>query len=120
MQKEEFKKRLYKLVLRVIKFIGTLDIKDVVFRVIADQLTRSITSILANYIEGYSSGSKREFTNYFVISLKSANESKVWIALLRDSNKCGIAEANFLLKELEEISKIFASSILTLKGKRHI
>lgn len=29
-------------------------------------------------------------------------------------------EADYLLKELEEIAKIFASSILTLKGKRNI
>lgn len=118
MKKEEFKKRLYKFVLRLIKFIGTLNIKDVVCRVIADQLTRSGTSILANYIEGYSSSSKREFTNFFTISLKSANESKVWLALLRDSNKSDKEEANYLLEELEEISKIFGASILTLKGKK--
>ncbi|QQG42202.1 MAG: four helix bundle protein [Candidatus Woesebacteria bacterium] len=118
MQKEEFKKRVYKFVLRLIKFIGTLDLKDVVCRVIADQLTRSGTSILSNYIEGYSSSSRKEFINYFAISLKSANESKVWLALLRDSGKCEKSEANYLLEELEEISKIFGASILTLKGKR--
>lgn len=118
MQKEDFKKRLYKFVLQLLKFIGSLNTKDVVCRVIADQLTRSGTSILSNYIEGYSSSSKKEFTNYFTISLKSANESKVWLALLRDDNKCDKVEANILLVELEEISKIFASSILTLKGKR--
>lgn len=116
--KYEFKQRLYKFVLRLIKFMGTLDSKDVVIRVISDQLTRSSCSILSNYIEGLSSSSRKEFTNYFGISLKSANESKVWLALLRDSNKCKISEANWFLQELEEISKIFASSILTLKGKR--
>lgn len=116
--KIDFKKRLYAFVLRLIKFVGTLDRKDVVCRVIADQLTRSGCSILANYIEGQSSSSKKEFTVYFDRSLKSANESKVWFALLRDSNKCNIEEANLLLNELQEISKIFASSILTLKGKK--
>lgn len=118
MQKEGFKKRLYKFVLQLLKFIGTLDTKDVVSRVVADQLTRSGTSILSNYIEGYSSSSKREFTNFFAISLKSANESKVWLALLRDSDRCDNLEANRLLKELEEIAKIFAASILTLKGRK--
>ncbi len=116
--KIEFKRRLYKFVLRLIKFVGTLDSKDITSRVIIDQLVRSGCSILANYIEGSSSSSKKEFTNYFSISLKSANETKVWIALLRDSNKCNIDEANWFLSELDEISKIFASSILTLKGKR--
>lgn len=118
MQKEEFKKRLYSFVLRLIKFVGTLNKRDVVCRVVADQLTRSGTSILSDYIEGYSSASKKEFTNFFTISLKSANESKVWVAILRDSGNCDKDEANYILKELEEISKIFASSILTLKEKR--
>ena len=117
-RQKEFKARLYKFVLRLIKFVGTLNIKDTVSRVIADQLTRSGCSILSNYIEGLASSSKKELTVYFERSLKSSNESKVWLALLRDSGKCNKTEANWFLSELEEISKIFASSILTLKGKR--
>lgn len=116
--KENYKKRLYKFVLRLIKFIGSLDRRDVVSKVIADQLARSGSSILSNYIEGLASNSRKEFTLYFNHSLKSANESKVWIALLRDSDKCKKTEANYLLTELGEIANIFASSILTLKGKR--
>ncbi len=116
--KNEFKQRLYKFVLRLIEFIGTLDLKDPVCRVIADQLTRSGTSILANYIEGSSASSKKEFTLYFDRSLKSANESKVWLAILRDSDKCDKNEADSLLREVGEIASIFASSVLTLKGKR--
>ena len=117
-KQKEFKSRLYKFVLRLIRFIGSLNTRDVVCRVVSDQLTRSGCSILANYIEGLASSSKRELTVYFERSLKSSNESKVWLAILRDSGKCRKSEPNMLLKELEEISKIFASSILTLKGKR--
>jgi four helix bundle protein len=113
-----FKRRLYTFVLRLIALIGTFNMKDPVVRVIADQLTRSGCSILANHVEGLASSSRKEFTVYFDRSLKSANESKVWLALLRDSNKCDKTEANALLKELEEISNIFASSILKLKGKK--
>lgn len=117
-EKGGFKKRLYRFVLRLIKFVGLLDLRDPVCKVTAEQLTRSGTSILSNYIEGHSASSKKEFTNFFNYCLKSANESKVWIALLRDSGKCNKNVANDLLKELDEIVKIFASSILTLKGKR--
>lgn len=116
--KKEFKQRLYKFVLRLLKFIGSLNNKDQVARVIIDQLTRSGCSILANYIEGLAGSSKKDLTNFFNHSLKSANESKMWIALLRDTDKCNKSEANYLLGELEEIANIFASSILTLKGKR--
>jgi len=112
-----FKKRLYNFVLRLIEFIDKLP-KDRVSQRIGDQLIRSGTSILGNYIEGQSASSKRDYTNFFNHSLKSANESKVWVALLRDSKRTNPKEANWFLKELDEISKIFASSILTLKGKR--
>ena len=116
--KKEFKKRLYTFVLKLIEFIGTLNPKDPVVRVISDQLTRSGTSILSNYTEGQASSSKKEFINFFNYSLKSANETKVWISLLRDSDKCDKKEADWFLKEAEEIANIFASSILTLKGKK--
>jgi len=115
--KNEFKSRLYKFVLRLIKFIDKLP-KDTTSQIIGKQLIRSGTSILANYIEGQSASSKKDFTNFFHHSLKSANESKVWVALLRDTGKSDRKEADIMLKELDEISKIFASSLLTLKGKK--
>lgn len=79
---------------------------------------RSGTSIIGNYIEGQSASSKKDFVNYFNHSLKSTNESKLWLALLRDSKRAESEEVDRFLNELDEISKIFASSILTLKGKR--
>ena len=115
----EIKKRLNYFVLRLIKFIENLK-KTSTSRIIGDQLLRSGTGILGTYIEGLSSSSKKEYINYFNYSLKSANESKVWVSILRDTENGDRKEAEYLLKELEEISKIFASSILTLKGKRNI
>ena len=115
--KEEFKRRLYNFVLKLIEFIDNLS-KDNVSRRIGDQLLRSGTSILANYVEGQSASSKKDFTNYFNHSLKSANESKMWLALLRDSKRTRSEQVDWFLKELEEIGNIFATSILTLKEKR--
>jgi len=115
--KEEFKKRLYKFVLKLIEFIDKLP-RDGVSRIISDQLTRSGTGILGTYIEGTASSSKKDFTNYFSHSLKSSVESKVWLALLRDSGRAKKENVDWFLNELDEYSKIFASSILTLKGKR--
>ena len=84
--KESFKRRLYAFVLKLIEFLDQLK-NDNVSRRLSDQLLRSGTSILSNYIEGQSASSKKEFTNYFNISLKSSNESKVWFALLRDTKR---------------------------------
>ncbi len=115
--KNEFKKRAYVFVLRLIKFIDKLP-KSSVSDIMGKQLLRSGTSILANYIEANSASSKKDFINYFTHSLKSANESKVWLTLLRDTSKGEKEELDWLLKELIEIANILASSILTLKGKK--
>ena len=115
--KNEFKRRMYDWVLRLIGFIDKLP-KDSTCSVIGKQLLRSGTSVLANYIEANSASSKKDFINFFTYSLKSANESKVWLALLRDTNKGNKIESKWLLEELIEISNILASSVLTLKGKK--
>jgi four helix bundle protein len=115
--KNEFKKRLYDFVLRLVKFIDKLP-KDSVGDIMGRQLLRSGTSILANYIEANSASSRRDFINFFTHALKSANESKVWLALLRDTGKGIRSELEWLLAELIEIAKVLASSIITLKGKR--
>jgi len=115
--KNEFKKRLYSWVLRLIKFIDKLP-RDSVCDVMGKQLLRSGTSVLANYVEANSASSKKDFINFFNHSLKSSNESKVWLTLLRDTDKGDKNELHWLLKELLELSNILASSIITLKGKK--
>lgn len=115
--KSEFKKRLYNWALRLIKFIDKLP-NDSICSVMGKQLLRSGTSILANYIEANSASSKKDFTNFFTHALKSSNESKVWLTLLRDTDKGDREELSWLLDELVQISNIIASSILTLKGKK--
>lgn len=113
----QFKIRLYQFTLKLVSFIEKLP-KDRVTDIIVGQLLRSGTSIMANYIEAYAASSRKDFTNFFNHALKSANESKFWIALLRDTKKANTEEANIFLKELDEICRIFGSSILTLRGKK--
>lgn len=115
--KEDFKKRLKMFMVALIRFIDTLTL-DRTSRIIADQLLRSGTSIGANYFEARAASSKNDFINFFTHSLKSANESKFWLELLIDAKKCNDQEAKRLLGETSEIANIFASSILTLKGKK--
>lgn len=109
--------RSYQFSIEVIKFVNSLPEKRA-FWVIGDQLLRSATSIGANIIEAKSSSSKREFVKFYEISLKSANETKYWLALLRDSYKQLEAQCKKLLDEADEISKMLGSSVLTLKGKK--
>jgi len=117
--KKEFKTRVYRFILRLVKFIDKLP-KDTSSQIFAKQILRSGTSIGANYIEAQASSSKKDFTNFFHHSLKSANETKFWLAILRDTGKCEENEAETLLAELTEIANILGSSILTLKGRSKV
>jgi four helix bundle protein len=118
--KEEFKKRMYGYIIRLIKFLNVLP-KHSVINEIIKQLIRSGTSIGANYFEAQSASSRKDYQNYFRHSLKSANESKFWFNILLDSNLIPtdlLSECHYLLRETNEIANIFASSILTMKGRK--
>ena len=116
--KADLKKRAYIYALEIIKFIDSLDKKDFSINIIAKQLLRSATSIGANIIEAQAWSTKKDFTNFFAHALKSANESKFWIGLLRDSKKADYEQVGKLLQETFELANILGSSILTLKGKK--
>lgn len=116
--KTDLKKRVYFYALEIIKFIDNLDKKDFIVQIITKQLLRSATSIGANIIEAQAGSTKRDFTNFFAYALKSANESKFWLGLLRDSGKANRETVNVLLQETNELANILGSNILTLKGKK--
>lgn len=120
---EEFKKRLirkaYHYALNIIKLVDSLPNERSCW-IIGDQLLRSATSIGANIIEAQAASSQKDFINFLSYALKSANESKFWLGLLRDSQKMEDKIINPLLKETQELGGILGSVIATLKGKRKI
>ena len=115
--KTDLKHRAYQYSIKIIEFLDTLP-KDVSTEVITKQLLRSATSIGANIVEAKGASSKRDFTNFFSHSLKSANESLYWLGLLRDAKKINSAQLEYLLGETKELANILGSSALTLKGKK--
>jgi len=115
--KQDLYKRAYLYALKVIKFVEKLP-KDSASQIIGNQLIRSGTSVSANLVEAKSASSKKDYINFYQHALKSANESKLWIGLLRDTGKAIKQEAEELLKETIEIANILTSSILTMKGKK--
>lgn len=102
-----------------ISLIGCIDKlpKERSAYIIADQLLRAGTSIGANLVEATASSSRLEYKKFFEISLKSANETKYWLGLLRDTNKCEIKVISALLKEAMEISNMIGSAVIKLKRK---
>lgn len=114
--KMELKYRAFYLSINVIRFLEKLSYK-ISLKIISEQLIRCITSVGANIVEAKASSSKREFVNYFQISLKSANEAKYWLAMLKELLPEKKEEIDVFQKEIDEISRIIGTSVLTMKGK---
>ncbi len=110
----DIKKRCYQFSLTLIDFIKTAGNERIYFSLF-DQLLRCGTSIGANVVEGGSGSSKKDVINYYHIALKSANETKYWLCLIRDSLVNDKDKINSLIKEADEISKIIASCIIKMK-----
>ena len=86
--------------------------------IITDQLLRAAMSIGANIVEAQAASSKKDFINFLTHALKSANETKFWLALSKDVAPPELENSTLLLKEVDELAKILGSSIATLKGKK--
>ena len=112
--KTNLKDRCFKLSLEVISLADELPRKRSAW-VISDQVIRSVCSIGANLSEAKSSSSRLEFKKFNEIALKSANESRYWLELLRESKIAKEKQIEPLLIELDEISKMIASGIIKLK-----
>ncbi len=102
MTNKEFGKSLEKrtkaLAVKIIKLSASLP-ESVESRVIRNQLTKSGSSIGANYFEANKSRSKKDFLNKLKISESEANETLFWLAVLEELS--WVKET----KELEDISK---------------
>lgn len=112
--KQQFKKRCFDFSISIIKLSESLQEKRTNW-IIRDQLIRSATSIGANVVEGGNSTSRKEFINYFQISLKSSSETLYWLALLKEINSNKVKIDN-LIEECTEIKKLISTIILNTKS----
>lgn len=115
----DIQKRTYEYAKSVIFFLRSLP-ADYVSQTIGRQLLRSATSVGANIVEAQASPSKRDFANFYNHSLKSANESKYWLALVQDCLEGSRGNVKALVAETEEISRILGAILLKLRGKQRV
>lgn len=111
--------RSYKFSLNIINLVKDFP-RNKVYLIFTDQLLRSATSIGANLIEAKCASSKKDFSRFYEIALKSCNETIYWLCLLRDGKLIEKDKLKPLIKEANEISKMIASSLITIKGKNKI
>jgi len=86
--------------------------------VLGKQLLRSGTSVAANYREASRARSDAEFVSKIDQCAQEADESMLWLELLRDD--CGIRsdQLDWLLKESDELIAIFVT--MSRKVKRRL
>lgn len=72
-------------------------------------------SVDANVVEAVNSSSRIEFKRYYEIALKSSNETKYWFCIIRYGFEVRDEVLNELLKECDVISKILATSVITIE-----
>lgn len=117
---KELKRRIYVWNIRLVKHLRTLfERKDRSLYSILDQLIRSGTSVGANYVEATGGSTSKQFRRFLSHALKSANETKFWLALIKDTSIDSSKEVQWLLNESIEISKILGRSVSTLYKNIH-
>lgn len=106
----------YGFALRIIKAYKFLTHEQKEF-VLAKQLVRSGTAIGALVEESVGAQSKADFINKLSIAYKEAHETRYWIRLLKDCDYFPEQAANSLLSDTEELMKIIAPILKTLKSQ---
>jgi four helix bundle protein len=114
---KNLKYRSYGFSLDIIDLLELLP-KNYIYQIIGKQLLRSATSIGANIIEAQAGRTKKDFANFYQIALKSANETKYWLSILKEKIKTKKEndKISALLKEAIAISKMLGASLITLKN----
>ncbi len=112
--RDNLKKRLVRYSLDVIAFVEGLPRTPSAI-ILGKQLLRSATSVGANYFEAQAANSRKDFTNFLTIALKSANESEYWFILFIDGNIGSKSKSEYLYSETIELAKILGSIVKSLR-----
>jgi four helix bundle protein len=114
---EEFRDRTKRYAARVIRLFVKLPKTQEEVRVLGRQLLRSGTSVAAHVREASRARSDDEFVSKLGGALQEADESQMWLELLRE--ECGIPSADTLPleKESDELMAIMTTIINRTKGK---
>ena len=107
-------KRTKKFALSVIKLSVSLpNIPE--SKVIKNQITKSGTSVGANYREANRSRSKADFKNKIKICESEASETIYWLELINEMNWLSPKQIDSILKEANELVALFTSISNKLK-----
>jgi len=112
MENKEFSKKLEQrtkaFAIRIIRLSSLLP-DSVEGKIIRNQLTKSGTSIGANYREANRARSRADFKNKIKICESEANETCYWLEIIDELKWIGANESESVLVEANELLAIFTS-----------
>jgi four helix bundle protein len=112
---EELRQRTKSFAYRVIRLFRSLPWTPEA-QVIGKQLLRSATGVAANYRAAGRSRSPAEFVSRIAVVVEEADESQFWLESLSDNGIVRPELLNDLLKEVDELVRIFSASQQTAKA----
>jgi four helix bundle protein len=119
MDNKEFSKQLEKrtklFAISVIKLSTSLS-SNTEINVIKNQLTKSGTSVGANYREANRSRSKADFANKIRICESEASETVYWLEIISELAWADLEKNKLILAEANELLAIFTSISKSLKS----
>jgi four helix bundle protein len=116
MTQDELKKRAKTFALRVINLVESF-LKSYLGRHVGGQLTRSSTSVAANYRAVCRSKSNADFIAKMGTVEEEADESAFWIEFAVDARLVSLERVAELLDEANQLISIFVASINTARGR---
>ena len=117
-RKETMRQRTRRFASLIIRFYCTLPKNRMECQVIGKQLLRSGTSVAANYREASRARSNAEFVSKIELCVQEADETTLWLELLRED--CGIVSEPLveLLDESNQLISIFVTMSKNVKKRQ--
>ena len=112
---EELRARTKDYASAVIRFYVKLPLARDAVKVLGKQLLRSGTSVAAHAREASRARSDSEFCSKLDGLLQEADESQLWLELLRDDCAISGQQIDHLLRETDELIAIFTSIVSKLR-----
>jgi four helix bundle protein len=114
---EALKARTENFAVGVVKFCETLP-NTIPGRRIAQQLIDSSTSVAANYRAACRAYTRPLFVSKLAIVSEEADESELWLRIIRRTGLLSSPAAGPLEQEAHELASIFTASVRTARGGR--
>ena len=100
-----------------IRLYCSLDKARVEVQVIGKQLLRSCTSVAANYREASRARSDADFVSKIETCVQEADETSLWLELLRDECSIESKSLTMLIRETDELIAIFVTMAKNVKRR---